>query len=127
MKYSSFDSLIENRKFQKFQLHSPSGLHFMPILRISLLNLRTKCDLEHFQGTLKSLKTYINFRFWGQFRSLTTFRYIFRWSWNFQKSMQVRFTSDLRRFQVAKIFFQDQGVHKFAKNPIWDIWLNFWC
>ena len=34
LKYSPFDSLIENRKFQKFQLHSPSGSDFMAILRI---------------------------------------------------------------------------------------------
>ena len=34
MKYSPFDSLIENRKFQKFQLHNPRGSDFMAILRI---------------------------------------------------------------------------------------------
>ena len=32
-KHSPFDNLIENRKFQKFQLHSSSGLGFMAILR----------------------------------------------------------------------------------------------
>ena len=30
--------------------------------------------------------------------------------------MQVRYTSDLRRFQVVKFFFQDQGIHKIAKK-----------
>ena len=34
LKYSPFDSLIENRKFQKFQLHSPSGSDSMAILSI---------------------------------------------------------------------------------------------
>ena len=33
-KYSSFNSLIENKKFQKFQLHSPSCSDFLAILRI---------------------------------------------------------------------------------------------
>ena len=31
LKYSPFDSLIDNRKFQKFQLHSPSHSDFMAI------------------------------------------------------------------------------------------------
>ena len=59
LKYSPFDSLIENRKFQKFQLHSPSGSEFMAILRIFPAEFEGKigADLEHFQGTLKSLKT----------------------------------------------------------------------
>ena len=34
LKYSPFDSLIENRKFQKFQLHNPCSSDFMAILRI---------------------------------------------------------------------------------------------
>ena len=34
MKYSPFDSLIQNRKFQKFQLDSPSDTDFMAILKI---------------------------------------------------------------------------------------------
>ena len=34
LNYSPFDSLIENRKFQKFQLHNPRGSDFMAILRI---------------------------------------------------------------------------------------------
>ena len=34
LKYSSFDSLIENRKFQKFQQLSLSGSEFMVILKI---------------------------------------------------------------------------------------------
>ena len=34
LKYSPLDSLIENRKFQKFQLHSSSGSEFMAILKI---------------------------------------------------------------------------------------------
>ena len=33
LKYSPFDSLIENRKFQNLQLHSSSGSDFMAILR----------------------------------------------------------------------------------------------
>ena len=34
MKYSPFDSLIENRKFGRFQLDISSGSAFMAILRI---------------------------------------------------------------------------------------------
>ena len=34
LKYSPFHSLIENRKFQKFQLYSPHGPDLMAILRI---------------------------------------------------------------------------------------------
>ena len=34
LKYSPFDSLIENRKSQKIQLHSPSSSDFMAILMI---------------------------------------------------------------------------------------------
>ena len=34
LKYSAFDSLIENKKFQKFQLHSPCNSDFMATLRI---------------------------------------------------------------------------------------------
>ena len=34
LKYSPFDSLIENRKFQKFQLHNPCSSDCMAILRI---------------------------------------------------------------------------------------------
>ena len=34
LKYSAFDSLIENRNVQKFQLHSPSGSDFLDILII---------------------------------------------------------------------------------------------
>ena len=34
LKFSPFDSLIENRNFQKFQLYSPCISDFMAILRI---------------------------------------------------------------------------------------------
>ena len=34
LKYSPFDSLIENRKFQRFQLHSPRGSDFVAFLMI---------------------------------------------------------------------------------------------
>ena len=34
LNYSPFDSLIENRKFQKFQLHTPSFSELMAILMI---------------------------------------------------------------------------------------------
>ena len=42
LKYSLFDSLIENRKFQTFQLHSPSGSDFMAILRFFLAEFEDK-------------------------------------------------------------------------------------
>ena len=58
LKYSPFDSLIENRKLPKFQLHSPHAVQILrPFQGFSLLNLSTNCDLEHFQGTIKCLKT----------------------------------------------------------------------
>ena len=41
----------------------------------------------------------------GQLRSLITSRHVFRSSWSFQKLMQVRYTSGLRKFLVLKIFF----------------------
>ena len=64
-----------------------------------------------FQG-LKNVKNCIltlNFTFLGQLGSLITSRHAFRSSWNFQKLMQVRYTSDLRTFQVVKIFFPRSG------------------
>ena len=58
LKYSPFDSLIENKKLPKFQLHSPHAVQILrPFQGFSLLNLSTNCDLEHFQGTIKCLKT----------------------------------------------------------------------
>ena len=57
LEYSLFATLIENRKFQNFQLHSLIGSDFMVISKIFPAEFKTKCDLEHFQGTLKSLKT----------------------------------------------------------------------
>ena len=45
------------------------------------------------------------FHILGQPGSLITSRHAFRSSWNFQKLIQVRYTSDLRAFQVAEIFF----------------------
>ena len=46
LKHSPFDSLIENRKFQKFQQHSPSGSDLMAILRITKILVLGEC--EHF-------------------------------------------------------------------------------
>ena len=46
----------------------------------------------------------LNFRFSGKLGSLITSRHAFRSSWNFQKLMQVRYTSNLRTFQVVKNF-----------------------
>ena len=54
LKFSPFDSLTENRKSPKVQPHSPSGSVFMVVLEFFLPDLTTKCDLEHFQGTLKN-------------------------------------------------------------------------
>ena len=39
--------------------------------------------------------------------------------------MQVRYTSDLRRFQVVKFFFQDQGAHKIAKKTHVEYFVQF--
>ena len=58
LKDSPFDGLIEKRKFQKFQLQSKNHWfrfygHFKDFF---VLNLRTKCDLEHFQDIYIPLK-----------------------------------------------------------------------
>ena len=50
---------------------------------------------------LKNCILTLNFTFSG--------RHAFRSSLNFQKLMQVRYTSDLRTFQVVKIFFPRSG------------------
>ena len=66
-----------------------------------------------FQG-VKNVKTCIftlNFTFSDQLGS-----HAFRSSWNFQNLMQVRYTSGLSTFQVVKLSFQDQGVHKIVKE-----------
>ena len=52
LKYSPFDSLIENRKFLKFQLHNPRRLDFMPILRIFAAEFEDKISFEAFSGYL---------------------------------------------------------------------------
>ena len=62
----------------------------------------------------------LDFTFLCQLGGLITSNHTFRSSWNFQKLMQVRYASDLRACQVVKMFFQDQGVHKSAKEkPCW--------
>ena len=71
-----------------------------------------------FQG-VKYVKNCIftqHFKFLGQLGWLITSRHTFRSSWNFQKLMKVRYTFDLRTFQVVKIFFPRWGVHKTAKK-----------
>ena len=50
LKYSPFDSLIENRKFQKFQLHNPRGSDFMAILRIFPAEFEDKMSFGAFSG-----------------------------------------------------------------------------
>ena len=71
-----------------------------------------------FQGVknVKNCFLTLNFTFLGQLGSLITSRHAFRLSWNFQKLMQVRYTSDLRTFQVVKIFFSRSGVHNIEKK-----------
>ena len=68
-----------------------------------------------FEG-VKNIKNCIfaqNFTFSSQLRSLITSTHAFRSSWNFQKLMPVRYTSDLRAFQVVKI----QGFIKLQRKP----------
>ena len=69
----------------------------------------------------------LNFTVLSQLWSLITSRHAFRWSWNFQKLMQVRYTLDLRTFQV-KILppeitktweFAILGGNLGAWEPIW--------
>ena len=50
LRYSPFNSLIENRKFQKFQLHSPSCSDFLAILRIFPAEFEDKMWFEAFSG-----------------------------------------------------------------------------
>ena len=49
-KYSPFDTLTENRKFQKFQPHSPSGSDFMAILSIFPAEFKDKMWFGTFSG-----------------------------------------------------------------------------
>ena len=58
----------------------------------------------------------LNYLFSGQLVSLITSGHAFRWSWNLQKLMQVRYTSDLGHFMLWKFSFHDQGAHKIAKK-----------
>ena len=58
---------------------------------------------------MKNCISTLNFTFSVQLGSLITLRHVFRWSWNFQKLMQVRYSSDLRPFQVVKVFFPRSG------------------
>ena len=78
-----------------------------------------------FQG-VKNVKNCIltlNFTISGQLGSL---RHAFGWSWNFQKLMQVRYTSDLiRAFRLWKFSFQDQRVHTIEKKTMWNIFSIF--
>ena len=50
LKYSTFDIPIENKKFQKFQMHSPSGTDFMAILRIFAAEFEDKMWFGAFSG-----------------------------------------------------------------------------
>ena len=50
LKYSLFDSLIENRKFEKFRMHNPSGSDFMAILRNFPAKVGDKMSLRAFLG-----------------------------------------------------------------------------
>ena len=60
----------------------------------------------------------LNFTFSGQLGSLLTSKYAFRWSWIFQKLMQVRYTSDFRTFPYVKIFFpRSRGSWNCKKCP----------
>ena len=71
-----------------------------------------------FQG-VKNVKNCIltlNYLFSGQLVSLITSGHAFRWSWNLQKLMQVRYTSDLGHFMLWKFSFHDQGAHKISKK-----------
>ena len=65
------------------------------------LVINSKTDFSG--GGQKCIKLHFNTKF--------HFKTSFRSSWNFQKLLQVRYTSDLRTFEVAKFYFQDQGVH----------------
>ena len=67
MKYP-FDSLIENWKFQRLYLHSPSCSDFMAILRIFLAEFEDKIWFGAYviQGTHKSSKTQIKILVLGE-------------------------------------------------------------
>ena len=59
----------------------------------------------------------LNFKILGQLGSLITSRHGFRWfGWNIQKLMQVRYTSDVRTFQVVKVFFPRENEYIGGNN-----------
>ena len=97
-------------KCKHFQVHFQKN-------QISNLPLIQK---QIFQGVknVKNCITTLNFRFSGKLGSLITSRHAFRSSWNFQKLMQVRYTSDLRTFQVVKIFFNFNVKYFFSKRTV---------
>ena len=76
------------------------------------LNLKfavnSKTDFSGCQKRKKCILTPI-FTILGQLGSLITSRHGFRWSLDIQKLMQVRYNSDVRTFQVVKVFFPRSG------------------
>ena len=50
LKFLPFDSLIENRKFPKFQFHSPSGSDFVTILETFSSRFEDKMCFGAFSG-----------------------------------------------------------------------------
>ena len=91
------------------------------------LNFKFVINLKTDFSGVEKVKNWIltlNFTFSRQLGSLITSRHTVRSSWNFQKLMQVRYTSDLKTFQVVKIFFP--RVHKIAKKkPTWNFFFQF--
>ena len=63
----------------------------------------------------------LNFTFSGQLGSLITSKHAFRSSWNFQKLMKVRYTLDLRTFQVVEISNSLIIIENFWKSS----WLKY--
>ena len=64
--------------------------------------INSKTDCPGWKNIKNCILT-LNFTFSGQLGSLITSRHAFRSSWNFQKLMQVRYTSNLRIFQDVGI------------------------
>ena len=73
-----------------------------------------------FEGVKKIKKCILtlSFTFSGQLGSLIISRHAFRWSWSFQKLIQVRYTLDVSISQVVKVMFPRLGVYKIASRTM---------
>ena len=109
LKFSPFHSLIENRKFQKFQLYCPCSSDFMATLRILSPEFDDKMWFGAFSGhpkKFKSLNKNIGFRgMWtlpGLLSEKLNFKFVINLKHDFsggQKRKKLHFDTKFHIFQ----------------------------